>query len=134
MKKLNNRGMTLVELIVSFLIVTVAMFYFFQTFVTVNDIYKKSVTETKNYVDKDYAIRIIDRYLSNHSEDDLDNINDDINDDIGDIIAPNGESITVEIDDIDEYFKKITVTKKIFDNLSDTYTEEEWFKFYKYID
>ena len=130
MKKLNNRGMTLVELIVSFLIVTVAMFYFFQTFVTVNDIYKKSVTETKNYVDKDYAIRIIDRYLSNDSEDDL----EDINDDIGDIIAPNGESITVEIDDIDENFKKITVTKKIFDNLSKTYTEEEWFKFYKYID
>ena len=58
MKKLNNKGMTLVELIVSFMIVSVAMLYFFQTLRTVQKIYKKSFDKTTEYIDWDYALRI----------------------------------------------------------------------------
>ena len=60
MKKLNNKGMTLVELIVSFLIVSVAMLYFFQTLRTVQNIYKKAREETQKFIDIDYAFRIVD--------------------------------------------------------------------------
>lgn len=120
MNKLDNNGMTLVELVVSFMIVSVAMFYFFQTFKTVNDIYRKTVNETTKYVEKDYAIRIIDRYLSNPSEDAL----GDINDDIGNIIAPDDKSVDINISQLDEKFNKITVKKD----------DKEWFEFYKYID
>ncbi len=63
MKKLNNKGMTLVELIVSFLIVSVAMLYFFQTLRTVQDIYKKANDETNEFVAKDYALRLLDKYI-----------------------------------------------------------------------
>ena len=39
MKKLNKKGVTLIELIVSFAIVGVAIIYFFQTLYTVKNIY-----------------------------------------------------------------------------------------------
>lgn len=60
MKKANNKGMTLVELIVSFILVSVAMLYFFQTLRTVQKVYKKSVDQTNEYVNFDYAFRIIE--------------------------------------------------------------------------
>lgn len=58
MKKLNRKGVTLVELIVSFAIVGVAIIYFFQTLTTVNKLYYKAREETNKFVDKDYALRI----------------------------------------------------------------------------
>lgn len=89
MKKLNNKGMTLVELIVSFLIVSVAMLYFFQTLRTVQDIYKKANDETQKFIDVDYAYRIVDakyKDLTNDGEN-LDDLNkDNIFDDIENII------------------------------------------------
>ena len=63
--KLNNKGVTLVELIVSFAIVGVAIVYFFQTLTTVNKLYYKAREETNKFVDKDYALRIVDADISN---------------------------------------------------------------------
>lgn len=60
--KLNNKGVTLVELIVSFAIVGVAIVYFFQTLTTVNKLYYKAREETNKFVDKDYALRIADAW------------------------------------------------------------------------
>lgn len=68
MKKLNNKGVTLVELIVSFAIVGVAIIYFFQTLYTVKVIYSDARKETQKFVDKDYALRILDAYLDNHDK------------------------------------------------------------------
>lgn len=58
MKKLNNRGVTLVELIVSFALVGVAIISFFQTLNTVNELYKKSKDETNDYVRKNYTFKL----------------------------------------------------------------------------
>lgn len=63
MKKINNKGMTLVELIVSFMLVSVAMLYFFQTLYTVSKIYTSATKETNEFVDKDYALRLLDKYV-----------------------------------------------------------------------
>ncbi len=63
MKRLNNKGITLVELIVSFAIVGVAIIYFFQTLYTVKKIYSISREETQAFVDKTYALRIVDAYI-----------------------------------------------------------------------
>ena len=62
MKK-NNKGMTLVELIVSFMIVAVAMLYFFQTLRMVQKLYVKAVNQTDEYVEKEYTLRITDAYI-----------------------------------------------------------------------
>lgn len=65
MKKLNNKGVTLVELIVSFAIVAVAIIYFFQTLYTVKDLYSQGMNETNEYVMKDYGLRMADAILEN---------------------------------------------------------------------
>ncbi len=62
MKKLNNKGVTLIELIVSFMLVSVAIIYFFQTLYTVKDVYSTARRETNEFVIKDYALRIVDAY------------------------------------------------------------------------
>lgn len=66
--KMNNKGVTLIELIVSFAIVGVAIIYFFQTLYTVKTIYSNAMDETNKFVDKDYAIRIIDEYIEQNKE------------------------------------------------------------------
>lgn len=63
MKKLNNKGVTLVELIVSFALVGVAIIYFFQTLYTVKKVYANARNETNNYINKDYTLRILSTYL-----------------------------------------------------------------------
>lgn len=65
MKKLNNKGVTLIELIVSFMLVSVAIIYFFQTLYTVKDVYSTARRETNEFVIKDYALRIVDAYYEN---------------------------------------------------------------------
>lgn len=60
MKKLNKKGITIVELIVSFVLVTVAVTYFYQTIDTVHDLYVTATKDTQEYVDKTYAMRIVD--------------------------------------------------------------------------
>lgn len=67
MKKINNKGVTLVELIVSFALVGVAIIYFFQTLYTVKKVYATARTETNEYINKDYAYRILDAYFDNYS-------------------------------------------------------------------
>ena len=61
--KIGNKGITLVELIVSFAIVGVAMLYFFQTLTTVSNLYETSKKETSEFIEKDYYLRILDAYL-----------------------------------------------------------------------
>ena len=61
--KINNKGITLVELIVSFAIVGVAMLYFFQTLTTVSNLYETSKKETSEFIEEDYYLRILDAYL-----------------------------------------------------------------------
>lgn len=63
MKKLNNKGVTLVELIVSFALVGVAIIYFFQTLYTVKKVYADARFETNDYIRKDYTLRILSTYL-----------------------------------------------------------------------
>lgn len=56
--KLNNKGVTLVELIVSFALVSVAVIYFYQTLSTVRKIYKTATVETQEFIDKSYALKL----------------------------------------------------------------------------
>lgn len=70
MRKLNNKGVTLVELIVSFALVAVAVVYFFQTLYTVKSLYSKSTTETSEFVIKDYGLRLADAYIDSKNDDD----------------------------------------------------------------
>lgn len=61
--KLNNKGLTLAELIVSFMLVSVAIVYFFQTLITVNKLYQTAREETNEFIEKDYALRIADAWV-----------------------------------------------------------------------
>lgn len=63
-RNLNNKGVTLIELIVSFVLVAVAIIYFYQTLYTVKKLYGESQKDTKNFVDVNYAYRIIDELNS----------------------------------------------------------------------
>ena len=74
MRKINNKGVTLIELIVSFAIVGVAIIYFFQTLYTVKKVYSTARNETNKYVDKDYTYRILDKYFDSKSLFDTNNI------------------------------------------------------------
>lgn len=73
MKKLNKKGVTLIELIVSFAIVSVAMIYFYQTIVDLHRMYKNSNKATDEFVNKDYALRVLDAWATK-SGNNLDNI------------------------------------------------------------
>lgn len=65
-KKLNNKGVTLIELIVSFMLVAVAIIYFYQTLYTVKKLYTESQKETNEFVKFNYAFRIADAYIRNN--------------------------------------------------------------------
>ena len=58
MKKLNTKGITLAELIVSFALVSVSTIYFYQTIYTVRKIYKESDNRTNFLVEESYNYRI----------------------------------------------------------------------------
>lgn len=64
MKKLNKKGVTLIELIVSFAIVSIAMIYFYQTIVDLHRMYKNSNKATDEFVNKDYALRVLDAWAT----------------------------------------------------------------------
>lgn len=66
MKKLNRKGVTLVELIVSFAIVGVAIIYFFQTLTTVNKLYYTARKETNEFIEKSYVLRIADEIINKY--------------------------------------------------------------------
>lgn len=63
MKKLNNKGMSLIELIISFSLVCVAIIYFFETLFITNKIFRTTKEDTKRYVDVAYIFNIIDYYV-----------------------------------------------------------------------
>ncbi len=69
MKDINNKGLTLTELIVSFAIVGVAMIYFFETLYTVRRLYTVSQAETQRFVDENYVLRIADAYTDKNCPD-----------------------------------------------------------------
>lgn len=75
MKKLNKKGVTLIELIVSFAIVSVALIYFYQTIVDLHRMYKNSNKATDEFVNKDYALRVLDAWATKSSGN-LSTIND----------------------------------------------------------
>lgn len=62
MKNTNNKGITLVELIVSFALIGVAIIYFFQTLYTVKKVYTNARNETNNYLNVNYDLRILDEH------------------------------------------------------------------------
>lgn len=68
MKKLNNKGMTLVELIVSFAIVTVAVVYFSQSLITTSKLFKNTKEETDEYVNEVYIYRTLEAMFEEYSE------------------------------------------------------------------
>lgn len=69
--KLNQKGVTLVELIVSFALVAVAIIYFYQTLYTVKNLYSKAQRETDEFVDVNYAYRIIDALYNKYGASDV---------------------------------------------------------------
>ena len=74
--KLNNKGLTLAELIVSFMLVSVAIVYFFQTLITVNKLYQTAREETNEFIEKDYYLRLVEAYFDGENV----NENNDSND------------------------------------------------------
>lgn len=68
MKKLNNKGMTLVELIVSFAIVTVAVVYFSQSLITTSKLFKNTKEETDAYVEEVYTYRLLEEMFKEYSQ------------------------------------------------------------------
>ena len=66
MKKLGKKGVTLVELIVSFALVAVACVYFYQTLVTVTDLYRLASKETDDFVNEAYTFRILDEKVGDN--------------------------------------------------------------------
>ena len=71
MRKINNKGVSLIELIVSFAIVGVAIIYFFQTLYTVKKVYSTARDETNEFVAKDYALRLLDKYIDKNGTTDV---------------------------------------------------------------
>ena len=59
MKKLNKKGSSLVELIISITLVAVTVIYFSRTLVVVKNLYTDTKIETKRYVDENYNYRIL---------------------------------------------------------------------------
>ena len=56
--KINKKGITLVELIVSFTLVSVAVIYFYQTLYTVKKIYVDARDNTNGFVEKSYKFKL----------------------------------------------------------------------------
>lgn len=95
-KKLNNKGVTLIELIVSFMLVAVAIIYFYQTLYTVKKLYTESQKETNEFVKFNYAFRIADAYIRQNGFD-----KEEVEDLIGygaDITKISDEQYTITID------------------------------------
>lgn len=71
---MNKKGVTLVELIVSFAIVCVATIYMFRMVTSVKQIYSTVKKETDSYVEEAYNIRMMDACFNNHYDEPLDSI------------------------------------------------------------
>lgn len=71
MKKVNNKGITLIELIVSFALIGVSIIYFSQTLYTVKKVYATARDETNEFIAKDYALRLLDKYIDKNGTTDL---------------------------------------------------------------
>lgn len=72
---MNNKGVTLVELILSFALVSVTVIYFFQTIITVKKMYITVKNDTDDFINKAYAIKITDTILTNSYDLITNNIN-----------------------------------------------------------
>ncbi len=66
--KNNQKGVTLVELIVSFMLVSVTVIYFMQIMIVVRRIYKKSQNDTELFVNRTYAIKIFEACMKEHND------------------------------------------------------------------
>lgn len=110
MKKLNKKGVTIVELIVSFAIVSVALLYFYQTIVDLHRMYKKSTKATDEFVNKDYALRILDAWAtkSGNNLDDIGN-NADSQIKICEKYSMFCDDTKINVDSTNDDFKKVTL-------------------------
>lgn len=110
MKKINNKGITLIELIVSFALIGVSIIYFSQTLYTVKKVYATARDETNEFVAKDYALRLLDKYIyENYTTDgfcgeivscgsiSVSSVNDINSYQINDIIYENGKTTSVTL-------------------------------------
>lgn len=131
--KLNNKGITLVELIVSFAIVAVAVIYFYQMLSSVTRMYSNSRKDLNHAAKVNYAFRLIDKAYEIDKTDEkflekcksiIQGINDtpeDNNDDQECELIPNAGSynkVTFSIDD-----KKYILYK--YNNSTDVNEEPE---------
>ena len=91
MKKLNNKGMSLIELIISFSLVCVAVIYFFETLFITNKIFRTTKEDTKRYVDVAYVFNIIEYYVNSNEFKDV-FINDGFSADV-DLSDDDGEGL-----------------------------------------
>lgn len=112
MKKLNKKGVTIVELIVSFAIVSVALLYFYQTIVDLHRMYKKSTKATDEFVNKDYALRILDAWATK-SGNNLDDIRNNAGSqiEICEKYSMFCDDDNTDVEDNDD-FKKVTLKDK----------------------
>lgn len=72
----NNKGITLVELIVSFTLVAVTTIYFFQCITVVKEMYSNSKAEVDEYTNFYYAFKILEtKFYDASDKDSLDGFN-----------------------------------------------------------
>ena len=118
-KKLNNKGVTLIELIVSFIIVSVAVIYFYQMLISVTKMYANARDSVNHAAKVNYAFRLLDEaYKQNKLNNTCNGILSDI------LVTVDGRKCKVTTS-IDDKFKIISFTiKKKEENIE--------YKLYKY--
>lgn len=72
----NKKGMTIAELIVSIVLVSVACIYFFQTIVSINKLYSTVNEDTNDYLHRLYLLRLADAYKEENNN--MNNFNSDL--------------------------------------------------------
>ena len=58
---MNNKGITLIELIVSFILVGITAIYFMEVIVIIRKVYITTQKDTNKFVSKAYAIKVFDK-------------------------------------------------------------------------
>ena len=124
MNKNKQRGMTLVELIVSFMLVSVAILYFFQTLKTVQKIYSDSFDTTNYYVNKSYAFRVIKEYYIKN-EGDMSDFDSDIIPELDTRPLKCSDSIPENVDCLKFKINGVTSKLYLYYNPNETLNEDE---------
>ena len=117
--RLNSKGITLAELIVSFVIVAVAVIYFYQMLTSVTKMYSKARDGIDHSAKVNYAFRLLDEAEKQNK------LNNTCNGILSDILVTVGGRKCNVTTSIDDKFKIISFTiKKKEENIE--------YKLYKY--